>query len=110
MIFLAAFFLARAFFGVIFLRDLDPNSWPDVREVQPDTDEFRSQKEHFASSCEPWAHKYDFDLSVAKIYRASEALIELQEPEDTSTVVYNYSVYCIITASDAISCSYCVTL
>ena len=71
VVFLAAFFLARAFFGVIFLRDVDPSSWPDVRQVLPDTDEFRSQEEHFASCCQPWAHKYDFDLKVAKLYRAS---------------------------------------
>ena len=92
--------------GVVFLRDLDPNTWPGVREVSKDSDEFRSQKDarlcialvpklpgvkreqtrsalikswyskkirlatrdHFMASCEPWKHKYDFDLSVDKLY------------------------------------------
>ena len=31
--------------GVVFLRDLDPNTWPGVREVSKDSDEFRSQKD-----------------------------------------------------------------
>lgn len=69
IVFVVAFFCARVVLGVVFLRDLDPNTWPGVREVSKDSDEFRSQKDHFMASCEPWKHKYDFDLSVDKLYR-----------------------------------------
>lgn len=69
VIFLVAFFCTRVIFGVIFLRDLDPSAWPHVKEVEKNSDEFRSQKEYFMTNCQPWAHKYDFNLSVSKIYR-----------------------------------------
>lgn len=76
VVFLAAFFCTRVVLGVVFLRDLDPSSWPDVREVSKDSDEFGSQRDHFLSSCEPWKHKYDFDLSVAKLYRIDRAPLQ----------------------------------
>ena len=28
---------------MVFMRDLDPNTWPGVREISKDSDEFRSQ-------------------------------------------------------------------
>eukprot|EP00913_Durusdinium_trenchii_P031010 g29043.t1 len=45
VIFLVAFFCTRVIFGVIFLRDLDPSAWPHVKEVEKNSDEFRSQKD-----------------------------------------------------------------
>ncbi|CAE7213052.1 Parp2 [Symbiodinium sp. CCMP2592] len=75
IVFAATFWCARMFFSVLLQHHLDPKSWPDVSEVDKDSEEFKTQKEYFLSSCQPWSHKYDFDLQVAKVFRIEKPVV-----------------------------------
>lgn len=64
LIYVAVFWVVRQ---ATTLRQID--HWPDVVELDPNSEEFRDRRDFFVASCMEWAHKYKFQLEVTDIYR-----------------------------------------
>lgn len=68
LVFLAVYLIVRQCMAQ---RTLDPAQWPGVELVDPKSAEFRERCQFFSEACDQWAHKYDFGLQVARLYRVS---------------------------------------
>mmetsp|Transcript_153391 Transcript_153391/g.471915 ORF Transcript_153391/g.471915 Transcript_153391/m.471915 type:complete len:334 (+) Transcript_153391:78-1079(+) len=50
------------------------DQWPDAEELDPSSHEFRDRCAFFEAACLAWAHKYDFRLSVRRVFRLRNAM------------------------------------
>jgi len=85
IVFAMTFWCARMFFSIALQHHLDPKTWPDVREVDKASEEFRTQVEYFDTACQPWAHKYEFDLKVERLFCIDKPLAAAPPPRPSGT-------------------------
>lgn len=71
LIFLSLFWCIRLYMK-LGTQHLHPESWPGVVEVDPQSEEFGTQRDFFIASCMSWEHKFNFDLSIKTLYRIDQ--------------------------------------
>eukprot|EP00440_Ansanella_granifera_P068671 gb/GFBE01074490.1/.p1 GENE.gb/GFBE01074490.1/~~gb/GFBE01074490.1/.p1 ORF type:complete len:451 (+),score=40.05 gb/GFBE01074490.1/:1-1353(+) len=69
MAFAVVFWFIRLYMGLVLPQHMNPTTWPNVTQVDRESEEFRDQADFLIASCLPWEHKYDFRLKVKNLYR-----------------------------------------
>mmetsp|Transcript_28763 Transcript_28763/g.52414 ORF Transcript_28763/g.52414 Transcript_28763/m.52414 type:complete len:460 (+) Transcript_28763:53-1432(+) len=76
LVFLFSFCILRS--GMSVVQGVQaPSHWPYTTELKKDSPEFKQQSRFFMEACSKWAHKFDFQLEIMRVYR-------VQKPDDAS--------------------------